>query len=609
MSSTVLSPTELDTEHEHDGTVEEPLLQPGTDIEPPVLEGEIFTGPVILKGGEQPGLPAHRFGWLDARHLIDNPRKTRTNPADIDDDLDESVAESGVVAPLIVVGVPAPADAAHEEGAVGVRSDAESDGERFMVVMGHRRKYAAIAAGRFLVPCWIVPDIDAAQQIMASILENAHRTGLTPLEEAEAYYQLTLEGWSSAEIAKKRAIPTVRVDQALRVRQLPEVVQQAYNLGAVDADQQLAIEKFKNSPQILARLMEVAGKEWDFKRVLRAEEEKQEYALAQKRARAKATLDEIELAKRPKDFGYSSTEVDVRHLVDSDGNPVDVEQVKTQPGFAAFIEKDGGQARTVVYCKDPAALGYRRSSNAQSRHFGESPEQTAARQEREQREEQLRDELRLAAHTRHEFVVRTFGTAKAARKLFPEALRAATLGLYLGVDAPLEDLYQQLGGSDADTLDGAGVDRLSRSLVAKWICNLEDNLGRAAIRYSPRPDQARGLAWFDLLIAAHYPLSEAEQSLYDTLQPAAEATVDEDEDEEEDEEDHGELRDCDGDGDERDGDDGPAPEPDLPLDRQDEEFTDPRADREVDDSEPDTDDELRSSQPVQQPEPQPEVDA
>jgi ParB family transcriptional regulator, chromosome partitioning protein len=156
-------------------------------------------GPTLAEGHEPPPLRAE---YLNPRTLLDNPRNLRTAIGDLTD-LKASMQVLGILCPLVIIPT-------------------GEDDERFQIIIGHRRKYAAIDLNMPLVPCIVAPDEGAAAQIVAQLAENGHRVGLSATEEAEAYHQLTLLDWSPEQIAKVRAIPTGQVRQTLRLRGLPD---------------------------------------------------------------------------------------------------------------------------------------------------------------------------------------------------------------------------------------------------------------------------------------------------------------------------------------------------------------------------------------------------
>jgi ParB family chromosome partitioning protein len=515
--------------------VDEPDTVPGTDLvaTDPALIGEIVDRPVHLNTG-QDGTPLpFRAGLLDARFLREPQGFKRTNLGDLSD-LIASVRLFGVRAPLVVrsLGLFPPTDA---EGKPVEDADPV---EHFAVVDGLRRRNAAIEAERFELPCFIADTDDDVQLILQMLEVNDHHKDLEGIEQADAYQMLLDFGLSEQQIADARRTDVNQVRTASKARALPATAQRALNQGTLTLDQAVALEEFADDPDAQRKLLDKLGDQYDFKHELSRLRDKRAYARNKTLARAHMEIEGVNVTAKPRGFGYDGTAVPADLLLDADGQPVDVDAVKTQPGFHAFVEKDGGQARTVVYCDDPAQHGYTRRKEVPAAHHGLSPEEIAAKELAEQRAQERLTRLKLAATVRREFIVESFGTAKGARALFVPALRMATLGKAMSRSADLDELYRALGGSDNDTLTSAGEDRLRRSLVAKYICTLEYNLNGTTQPYRMWIDKESAVAWYDELRQRRYPLTDDEQELY--LSWTAEPTTedgDDDEDVEDDDQD------------------------------------------------------------------------
>lgn len=106
----------------------------------------------------------------------DNPRK---NIGDVTD-LAASIKANGLLTPLSVV----------------------SNGERYMVIAGHRRLAACKQAGSGAVPCFVL-DLDPLQQLEAMVTENCQREQLTVLEEADAIQGMLDLGATTAGVAHR----------------------------------------------------------------------------------------------------------------------------------------------------------------------------------------------------------------------------------------------------------------------------------------------------------------------------------------------------------------------------------------------------------------------
>ena len=123
-------------------------------------------------------VPGATFAELPVGQIVPNPRQPRSVfDEDALAELVHSVREIGVLQPVVVRRVEAPAG-----------SDGE-DGPRYELVMGERRWRATQEAGLATIPA-IVRDTADDDLLRDALLENLHRSQLNPLEEAAAYAQL-----------------------------------------------------------------------------------------------------------------------------------------------------------------------------------------------------------------------------------------------------------------------------------------------------------------------------------------------------------------------------------------------------------------------------------
>jgi ParB/RepB/Spo0J family partition protein len=284
-----------------------------------------------------PGDPASRAVYLDPRDLLDNPRNLRGAVGDLTD-LAASMVVVGILCPLVVIPVP---------GRVGV----------FQLIIGHRRKYAAIELGLSVVPCWVAVDEGEALSIVAQLAENGHRAGLSATEEAEAYHQLTLLDWTPEQIARVRAIPAVSVRQSLRLRELPEAARVAADAGTLTLDDAAAMAEFADDPVTISRILKSATSGWGFRHAVASERSRRDFAAAKERVKAELVLAGVKVTAKPKGYPYSGPAVPATNLLDAHGVRLNPEVVRTMPGFAAFVEKEGigADAQAVVYCVDTTA--------------------------------------------------------------------------------------------------------------------------------------------------------------------------------------------------------------------------------------------------------------
>lgn len=431
------------------------------------------------------------------------------------DALAQTVAYLGIIEPLVVL----PAD---EEG-------------NHTIVAGHRRHAAATQVGLEKVPCVIVDDPGPADQLVTMLVENLHRDDLTVLEEAQTYQQLTLLDWEPERIARATGRDLERVQQSLTLHKLPEQVQQAAHSGQVDLVSAAALTEFAHDPKVIERIMNKAGGHWSIQHLIAEERHRQQTKDTIDRLKAELVLAGVKVTPRPKFATEGGTAVLLHHLVDADGNPVDPEAVKCEPGFAAYINRDYG-AKAEFYCPDPAAVGLHPAP-------GSSAANRAERQALDAEAEARREAWEAATGVRTDFLLSQYSTAKGAKTLFRPALRElASTSMRLPYNEYAELADALCGCPIRELPENAAIDRLTRAAVARWLARSEENLSGLVL--SRWGDLEHALAYLDLLVAEGYELAEVESEIHQTI-TARLAEEDEDEDEDEDEQEDEELWDGD----------------------------------------------------------------
>lgn len=145
--------------------------------------------------------------------IIPNPRQPRSHfdPTALEE-LAASIREHGVIQPLLV-------------------SRDENDG--YILVAGERRWQASKLAGLAEVPV-IARQTTDLERLELALIENVQRADLNPLEEANAYRQLSEEfRLSHEEIASRVGKSRVAVTNTLRLLKLPQSAQQALVDGVI----------------------------------------------------------------------------------------------------------------------------------------------------------------------------------------------------------------------------------------------------------------------------------------------------------------------------------------------------------------------------------------
>ena len=140
--------------------------------------------------------------------IVRNPRQPRKGEFDKKDleELADSIREHGIIQPLIV---------------------SQGEGESYTLIAGERRLQAAKQVGLRTVPA-ILRQASDRELLELALIENIQRADLNPLEEADAYRQLTEDfGLSHEEVAKRVGKSRPAVSNTLRLLQLSETVKAA----------------------------------------------------------------------------------------------------------------------------------------------------------------------------------------------------------------------------------------------------------------------------------------------------------------------------------------------------------------------------------------------
>lgn len=164
-------------------------------------------------------IPGVSFGLIPVDAITPNSRQPRVS-FDEDDlaELAHSITLVGVLQPVVVRGVVAPAD-----------------DRRYELVVGERRWRAARLAGLTHLPA-IVKGIANDDMLRDALLENLHRTQLNPLEEAAAYEQLLSEfSLKHDELADRVGKSRSHVTNTIRLMKLPATVARRVAAGVLSA--------------------------------------------------------------------------------------------------------------------------------------------------------------------------------------------------------------------------------------------------------------------------------------------------------------------------------------------------------------------------------------
>ncbi len=140
---------------------------------------------------------------IPVARITPNPFQPRKNfDAAAMDDLKNSIAEYGVLVPIIV----------------------RRRGENFELVAGERRWRACAALQRATIPA-IVRESDDRDSLEVAIIENLQRENLNPIEESAGFSSLMDEyGFTQEDLAQRLGRSRPAVANALRLLALPDAI-------------------------------------------------------------------------------------------------------------------------------------------------------------------------------------------------------------------------------------------------------------------------------------------------------------------------------------------------------------------------------------------------
>jgi ParB family transcriptional regulator, chromosome partitioning protein len=146
--------------------------------------------------------------------IVPNPRQPRSHfREEALDELAASIKEYGIIQPLLV--------------------SKNEDDDGYTLIAGERRLQASQRAGLTEVPVVVRQATDQLRLELA-LIENVQRADLNPLEEANAYRQLSEEfHLSHEEIASRVGKSRVAVTNTLRLLNLPGSIQKALVDGEI----------------------------------------------------------------------------------------------------------------------------------------------------------------------------------------------------------------------------------------------------------------------------------------------------------------------------------------------------------------------------------------
>lgn len=248
-----------------------------------------------------------------------------------------------------------------------VMLDADTDG--YVILIGHRRVGAAIAAGLTEITV-IVRGGDDADEVMnleQQIVENERRKALTTSELAQGYKRLELFGRTPADIAAELGEKPERVKAALAISQSAKASEIVDTVPTIDLEQAAAIAEFDGHEKLQQRLVDVATtRPQNFTNELYAI--RKEIALAEELATIKtaAKADGVKIAETLSYdggnywYGRDGKGALLNRLVDGKNKRLTEETHKACPGHAWIITGAWhvDNIKTHLVCTDWEANGH-----------------------------------------------------------------------------------------------------------------------------------------------------------------------------------------------------------------------------------------------------------
>jgi ParB family chromosome partitioning protein len=186
-----------------------------------------------------PAAPQTGLMYVPIEQIAPNPLQPRKtfNDASIDE-LSRSVAEHGIIQPLVVT---------------------RSGDQKYKLIAGERRYRAAQKAGLTTVPIVVKEEMGEGDALQVALIENIQREDLNPIEEALAYHQLHEEfGLTQEEIARRVGKERSTVANFLRLMKLPDPVKKLLASGQLSmghARALLAVDNAKKQEQLAERVV------------------------------------------------------------------------------------------------------------------------------------------------------------------------------------------------------------------------------------------------------------------------------------------------------------------------------------------------------------------
>lgn len=213
----------------------------------------------LIKGVEEESIKKIPLGKIIPGRYQPRIKITRANLQELID----SIKEKGIIEPIIV----------------------RPAGEKFEIISGHRRFYAAKELSFKEIPC-IVKEVDDEEALEISLIENIQREDLNPVEVARAYKILNEKfGLTHEEIARRVGKTRSSVTNTLRILSLPPEIISAIEEGKITeghARTLLAVKDENEQLKLFKKMIDQKISVRKAERIVRKEKEKEIIYLEEK---------------------------------------------------------------------------------------------------------------------------------------------------------------------------------------------------------------------------------------------------------------------------------------------------------------------------------------
>jgi ParB family chromosome partitioning protein len=184
---------------------------------------------------------------IDVTLVVPNPYQPRkVFEPDSLKELAESIAEHGVIQPLVVTRVP----------------------NGYEIVVGERRFRAAVIAGLSRVPAIVKKEMGDQTKLEVALIENIQRRELNAIEEARAYDRLIKTfGITQEQVAQKVGKSRPAISNTLRLLNLPVDAQRAVIEGKITEGHARALLTLDDTEKQLAFLRAIIEQGWNVRQV------------------------------------------------------------------------------------------------------------------------------------------------------------------------------------------------------------------------------------------------------------------------------------------------------------------------------------------------------